>query len=214
MIDLYCERLGPGIWAEPINALTNLAFFLAGWLAWRHSSRIPEARQDRLLVLIIATIPIVGVGSFVFHTLATRWAEWVDVIPILLFMLLYLWLIATRFFSLSKPASLLALLLFCAATFGLEAVVPREFLWGGAMYLPTLAVLVTVGILAPNLHAQARRSFHIAVILFLTSYTMRSLDQPLCNTLPFGTHFLWHLLNALLLYLLVRAALAQRAHSG
>jgi hypothetical protein len=26
MIDLYCERLGPGILAEPINALTNLAF--------------------------------------------------------------------------------------------------------------------------------------------------------------------------------------------
>lgn len=28
MIDLYCERLGAGILAEPINALTNLAFIL------------------------------------------------------------------------------------------------------------------------------------------------------------------------------------------
>jgi hypothetical protein len=25
-IDAYCERLGPGLWAEPLNALTNLAF--------------------------------------------------------------------------------------------------------------------------------------------------------------------------------------------
>jgi len=35
MIDLYCERLGPGIWAEPINALTNLAFLVAAFAAWR-----------------------------------------------------------------------------------------------------------------------------------------------------------------------------------
>lgn len=26
-IDIYCERLGPGLWAEPLNALTNAAFF-------------------------------------------------------------------------------------------------------------------------------------------------------------------------------------------
>lgn len=25
-IDHYCERTGPGLWAEPVNALTNLAF--------------------------------------------------------------------------------------------------------------------------------------------------------------------------------------------
>ncbi len=31
-IDLYCERLGPGLWAEPLNAVTNLAFILAGIL--------------------------------------------------------------------------------------------------------------------------------------------------------------------------------------
>ena len=35
MIDLYCERLSPGIWAEPINALTNLAFLVAAFAAWR-----------------------------------------------------------------------------------------------------------------------------------------------------------------------------------
>ena len=35
MIDLYCERFGPGIWAEPINALTNLAFLVAAFAAWR-----------------------------------------------------------------------------------------------------------------------------------------------------------------------------------
>jgi hypothetical protein len=35
-IDAYCERLGPGLWAEPLNALTNLAFIVAALIcAWR-----------------------------------------------------------------------------------------------------------------------------------------------------------------------------------
>lgn len=211
-IDQYCERLGPNWDAEPINALTNLAFVFSAWFSWRHFSKIPEANQDRFLIFVIATIPMVGLGSVLFHTLATRWAEWADVIPIMLFMLLYLWIIVRRFFGLSKASSLIALLLFSAATFGLEAIFPKDFLMGGAMYLPTIAVLVVVGNLAPNLNTQVRHSFHIAVILFLFSYAMRSLDQPLCNLFPFGTHFLWHLLNALLLYLLVRVAIAQRAY--
>ena len=38
MIDLYCERTAPGLWEEPINALTNLSFFVAAWFAWRLDS--------------------------------------------------------------------------------------------------------------------------------------------------------------------------------
>ena len=35
MIDLYCERLDSSFWAEPINALTNVAFIIAAWGVWR-----------------------------------------------------------------------------------------------------------------------------------------------------------------------------------
>ena len=28
--DLYCERTGVEFWSEPVNALTNLAFVVAG----------------------------------------------------------------------------------------------------------------------------------------------------------------------------------------
>ncbi len=31
-IDLYCERTDPGFWAEPLNALSNIVFFIAGFL--------------------------------------------------------------------------------------------------------------------------------------------------------------------------------------
>ena len=33
-MDLYCERLDPGFWAEPLNAVTNLSFILAALFCW------------------------------------------------------------------------------------------------------------------------------------------------------------------------------------
>ena len=35
--------------------------------------------------------------------------------------------------------------------------------------------------------------------LFAISLTFRSLDGPLCNVFPLGTHFMWHILNGVLL---------------
>jgi hypothetical protein len=40
--------------------------------------------------------------------------------------------------------------------------------------------------------------------LFAVSLAFRTADLPLCATLPSGTHFLWHILNAAVLYSLVR----------
>ena len=50
----------------------------------------------------------------------------------------------------------------------------------------------------------------IAAGVFVISFSARTLDARVCPALPLGTHFAWHLLNALLLYLLLRAALANR----
>jgi hypothetical protein len=53
-----------------------------------------------------------------------------------------------------------------------------------------------------------------AGLLFAVSLTFRSIDRLICQDTagivtpePIGTHFMWHVLNALLLYLLLRAAI-------
>ena len=206
-VDHYCERTSDAWHAEPINAATNLAFLIAGWAAWRLAVRRSALGEDRLLAMVIAVIPIIGFGSFTFHTLATRWAEWADVIPILIFMLLYLWLAMTRFFGLPIWLKLALLSVFFVATFGLEAAVPGTVLWGGAMYLPTLVALLAMGVAPARWAAGTQRTVLLAVAVFMLSFTLRTLDAPLCAVLPFGTHFLWHVLNAALLYLLTRAAI-------
>jgi hypothetical protein len=33
-MDAYCERVGMGLLAEPLNAVSNVSFLLAAWAAW------------------------------------------------------------------------------------------------------------------------------------------------------------------------------------
>jgi hypothetical protein len=39
----------------------------------------------------------------------------------------------------------------------------------------------------------------LGAAILVTSLTFRTLDGPLCQIVPFGTHFLWHVLNGLML---------------
>ena len=206
-VDHYCERTDPSLWSEPVNAFTNAAFPLGAWLIWRLAARHIALAQRRLIQALIIVMATVGPGSFLFHTVGTRWAEWGDVIPILVFMLLYLWLILTVYFSWPGWLKLAALAVFFAITFYLEAAVPGTVLWGGAMYLPTILVLAAISWMLHRRGSAAGPAMTGAIVVFLLSFAARTVDMPLCPVFPLGTHFLWHLLNALLLYLLLRLAI-------
>lgn len=206
-VDIYCERGSAALDAEPVNALSNVAFLIAAWVAWRLYSNHPNPAAKGLIASLILATAVVGMGSFLFHTVATRWAEWGDVIPILAFILLYLWLVLTRFFGWPSWLTLLALSFFLGVTLYLEAGVPSAILWGGALYLPTLFTLVAASIALGRRQPAAGRAMLAVAGVFILSFMARTLDVPMCNAFPLGTHFLWHLLNALLLYLLVRLAI-------
>ena len=206
-IDMYCER-GSTAWdAEPLNAVSNIAFFIAAWAAWRLHQRHPNAAFDGAIRVLCIIIAVVGAGSLTWHIFATRWAEWADVIPILIFMIVYCWVILTAFFRwpwwLKAPA---AFLLF-AATFYLESDEFEKVLWGGAMYLPTLVFLMAAGAGIWRGNASAGRAFYAAAGLFVLSFTARTLDMPMCDAFPIGTHYFWHIFNAAVLFLLVRTVI-------
>ena len=206
-IDHYCERTAPDLDAELVNALTNAAFLVGATLAWRLLARQPEANAGALIRALIAAMAAVGLGSFLFHTLGTRWAEWGDVIPILIFMLLYLWFALTCLFAWPAMWKIPALALFCLATFLLEARVPGDVLWGGTLYIPTILTFIVIGTVLKLRQHPAANAMIGAILVFFAAFAARSSDMPACETFPLGTHFLWHLLNATLLYLLVRLAI-------
>ena len=208
-IDGYCERLDPSFWAEPVNAITNLAFILAAGLVWREARR--EGALDGAVVTLLAITVLVGIGSFLFHTFATVWAALADVIPITFFIFSYLAIAMRRFVRLPWWGAFLALPVFLGFTILVERageMLVHERFQGSFGYLPALVALVAVGgFLAGVRHHPAGRWLLGAGALFAVSLTFRTLDIPLCGFFPLGTHFLWHLLNGVLLGILVLAVI-------
>lgn len=209
-IDIYCERLGPGLWAEPVNAMTNLAFPLAA-LAGAVAARRAGLRQPALWALIVLAA-LIGVGSFLFHTHATPWAALTDVAPIWGFVLLYLVTFATRVAAV-RPlplvlGSVLALAALIAATAALRALLGPEAvaaLNGSEQYAPALLALMVFAALLH--HRRDPLAPHIAAAtgVFALSLAFRTADAHVCTAVPLGTHFLWHLLNATVIGLLLLA---------
>jgi hypothetical protein len=56
---------------------------------------------------------------------------------------------------------------------------------------------------------QGRRGLELAVMIFTVSLALRTVDLAVCETFRLGTHFLWHLLNAAVLYVLLRTAISE-----
>ncbi|MGE0564443.1 MAG: ceramidase domain-containing protein [Pseudolabrys sp.] len=203
-VDQYCERVSPAFWAEPVNAVTNLAFLLAAlaaFLLWRR-----DGNRDWPVLALIVVVMLIGLGSFAFHTLATRGARLLDVVPIGIFIYGYLTLALRRFLGMPWTALILVLLAFIALTQLLASAVPREFLNGSSGYFPALAALIVVGALT---HDRAiRTGMFAAAATFIASLAFRIVDLDICAAVPTGTHFLWHVLNAMVLYILLRTAVA------
>jgi hypothetical protein len=209
-VDAYCERIDASFWSEPANALTNIAFVLAASLALR-ACRAGGLR-DGFVLFLIATVAVIGVGSFAFHTLATRGAVLLDVIPITLFVYGYLYLALRRFIGVNAVAAFAVLAAFLVASLGLSALVPRDWLNGSTEYLPPLAALYLVGLWAQD--RAVRRGILIAATTFTLSLFFRTIDQWACSAVPVGTHFAWHVLNAVVLYVLLSVAIAHSLRTG
>jgi hypothetical protein len=131
-----------------------------------------------------------------------------DVGPIGVFIYSYFLFALRRFLLLSWPVALVIFAGFVALSFGLAAYVPRTFLNGSAGYFPALAALIIIGWLIRE--RAAGRALLIAAAAFIASLFFRIIDLDICGAFPTGTHFLWHILNAVVLYAVLRGALSER----
>ena len=214
---MYCERgLDGSFWAEPFNAVSNAAFLIAAAAALTAWLRCAPAARGLVELILIGLVAVIGIGSFLFHTLATRWAALADVLPITVFMIAYLVFALRRFVGLAWPLCLGLLGLFCLSLYGAESIRcgDRPCLNGSIGYLPAFAAMALIGGWLWRAEHPAAKLVLAAAAVFAVSLTLRTLDRALCPATQLlggralGTHFLWHLANATLLYLLLAAAVA------
>ncbi len=206
----YCERQSPAFWAEPANAVSNFAFIIAAaaaFLLWRRRG----GADYPALALIIVTASV-GVGSFIFHTVATRGAMLLDVIPIAIFIYGYFLLALRRYFRLPMVPAAAITLAFAA---GSSFAGTFEALNGSVGYLPALAALsIFAALLWSRGHRETARALAAAALLFAISLVFRTIDRAICHVFPFGAHIVWHLLNACVLWILLRAAIRAGPRAG
>jgi hypothetical protein len=221
----YCERAGnPEIWAEPFNAISNVAFLIAAAAAAVYLARTPDARTRRVEWALVVIVFMIGIGSFLFHTTATRWASVADTAPIGVFMIAYLAYAMRRFLGASFLGVAVALGLFLAAMrsggaipcdaglLPITAAAGRPCFNGSLGYVPALAALLVVGFVLFIRHHDAGWPVLTAGAIFAISLTLRTVDFEFCGTTELlgrarGTHALWHMLNAVLLFILLVAAI-------
>jgi hypothetical protein len=203
-IDAYCERLGPGLAAEPLNALSNAAFFIAA--LWAAGAALRKGVEPVIWGLI-ALVFVIGLGSLAFHTFANQWSELADVLPITVFIYGYLAFALRRFLKLHWWAVALSLGTLFLVTLASAHILPSGFMNGSGAYLPALIASVIVSLeLRRNGHP-AQLNVSLASTILFVSLIFRTADQVLCSVLPIGTHFIWHVLNGLVLALYLEAAI-------
>jgi hypothetical protein len=224
---LYCERgTSAALLAEPFNAASNAAFLLAAltalWLLLRGRNETRSADH----FLLIGLVFLIGLGSLAFHLLADRVGLLADVVPIDVFMLVYLGFALNRLLGVPTGWTVLTLIGFAA----LVGLTTELRCWAGGIgfppagtagvsdclnaslvYLPGLAAMAIVGGLLAERKHPAGSYILWAALLFAISVAFRSLDLALCDAYTIegrkvGTHFVWHLLNGLALFLLLRAS--------
>lgn len=206
-MDVYCERVGPGLLAEPLNAVTNASFLLAAWAAWILAKRVGVLSWG--VRVLIALAAVVGVGSLLWHTFATPWALILDTVPILLFIVSYVWLYARNVLELGARFAAASVVLFLGATFA--ALRFSHVLHGALVYTPGLLVTLVLGVVHARERRAARFTLLAAAGVYATALFFRTIDQEVCPILPIGTHFLWHTLIGLVTYLAMRGLILDLA---
>lgn len=196
-VDFYCERTGEGLLAEPVNALTNFAFIIMAIVLWRQfGQQTPVRCHARPLAILMV---LVGLGSLSLHTLALRWTALLDVAGIALFILFFISVYLRQVLGQNVLKRLLVVIA-CL----LSSALAGAHLGPTASYLPAWLILCAFAAIAHRRKKAGWAGLAGAAVLFVPSALARAMDHQWCHVIPLGTHFIWHLCNAGVLYLASR----------
>lgn len=209
-VDIYCERTDPSFWAEPLNAWSNLAFVLAS--AWAGFEAYRRKITDPAVWVLICLAALIGPGSFLFHTFGQVWSSFADTIPIWTFVAAFVGVAMHRIggvrpgrigvIALGTVAMIVVMTL--AADDGSTGAHSHDPLNGSGQYAPALLALLVFALLTQWRKHPGRQWIMAALVTFTLSLGFRTVDMMACASLPIGTHFVWHLLNGLMIGLLLQ----------
>ncbi len=200
-----CERTALGPLSEPLNVLSSFAFMIVAVAIYRQYHRHEDLKGKWIWDVHALTFItfIIGFNSVVFHSFPTPVTEMADTLTIVLFIILYFWCVLFRIGRTTIFQALICFVAFVGFSHILVAQFPHS-LNDSIGYLSSMIALI---IIAVHLYLKARPSathFLLASIVGVVSLFCRAIDRAVCPMFPFGTHFMWHTLNATLIYILLK----------
>ena len=189
----YCERTTLEAFGEPINTLSNIAFILCGLM-------LIFIKKMKLNPLPYAVI-FIGISSFLFHYIPTKLFSILDIFSIILFVIIYNILLTRNILKYSMSYSILSSFLLLLITYFIGILLFKTIVGSSSFYLGLLLYMLLILFLIRKI--ENLKYFLLAIILFALSIFFRSIDTFLCNYIFFGTHFIWHIINSLVLYYLI-----------
>lgn len=190
----YCEQLLHAS-VEPINAVTNIAFILFALLAFYKLHKEPGILKF-ILPLLLA---LIGAGSAWWHMGHTAGGDVTDTLSIIIFASTVSVLLLYKLLE-SKTKVVFAFGPLLILTLIAEQL---PYLSGSLPYVVLLSGLVVFGFLFMKRFPESKLVVVVSIGTFGLAILFRSLDMELCSQFVIGTHFLWHILVALLGYELI-----------
>jgi hypothetical protein len=153
--------------------------------------------------VLIAIAASVGIGSILWHTYPTMLTLILDIVPILIFLIWYIWLYTRNVIGMRSLFAVASVAAFMLGTF---LFIPYSHVLHGALvYVPGLMVALVLGVFHATERRVARFTLLAAAGVYMAALFFRTIDNEVCPVLPIGTHFLWHLLIGLVTYLAMRS---------
>ncbi len=200
-----CERLAMGLWEEPLNVVSSLAFFIAGFLNLRYYLYNPEVTSKRIWDIHILTFLtlLIGSSSVIFHMSPNYYTELMDILFIVIFINVFFFSVMVRIINLNWFQITVCYLAFLGSTHIMISHFPNA-LNDSVAYLSSIGTLVFIAIYLNSKRRPSARQFLLAALIGICSLFFRIIDRGVCSSIPTGSHFLWHIFNAYLVFILLR----------
>jgi hypothetical protein len=198
-ISLYCARTGPGLLDEPLSLMAGLAFLPVALQIVRWSRDVPQLRLMAGLTFLLCP------GAIWLHMMPSLLALAVNLLPVLLLILGYFYLVNRDMVRLGPTMALICTLLilpFAAVSLPLVGMVRGAV--SSAAYVSVPVLLLGYAAVLRHDTPQAARGLFLAALIMGAALAARTADAPLCEDWPYGTHFLWILGVAVLLWHMAR----------
>lgn len=204
---IYCEQVQNLPVEQPINVISNLIFFIIAFLAWRQRYGLP----GHSAAIIAGLLVLAGITSIIWHAGEAQIGLLADISVVGILSLYLAWTIFRQIMGWPVWGALLAVVLLL----GVGSIF-RDFGYpfltqDSGAFVPMAAMLFILGAwLTAARHSSAGLMLVIAGGWLACGILFRSLDLQLCDSIPFGTHFLWHIAAAAAAWAIVKAlAVAQ-----